>query len=425
MSPDLLILDRDEILEEVDEYLLYCFYLGFQPELRVRYTSPVREPGNEDSKASWSMFYNTSKLNREFAWKDSGTGEYGDIFKLVQLMFGLKSQTAAAHKVWNDFILGNAAGAARNMTYTVKSAAPAHIKIKSKPFDGVDLQWWHDRTGADEKTLKHFNTSRLHYYWLNDEQKSPSFPGDRAYAYRIYDHYQLYFPHRDKDKKFRSDYNDNHLPGFCQLRYKTDALLITKAQKDVILCHVLGFDAVAARGENTPIPDRFMQHFRSKYRYIFTLFDNDGKHRGWSYDCPSIEIPISSGTKDPSDHCLTHGLDMTATIIDKLIKEHPSMDPTLPYIDLNTPMNRQELEEFLEKHYLNQVISIQHVGKKTRLVCGVVQRLAVEFDRSNEPICTVMINDMRYEFSVGFFIQKAQIHKYEYNGNTRTTDRPD
>lgn len=416
---DFMLMGEDEILEEVDEYLLYCFYLKFNPEMRVRYRSPVRDPGNEDGNASWSMFTNTSRLNREYAWKDSGTGEYGDIFKLVQMVHRCKNKASAIELVKQDFLYGKGTELARQGISAPKNVDPAHIRIKSRVFDHEDLTWWKARTGADEVILKYFNVSRLRYYWMYDHQNTPSFPGDRAYAYRIYDHYQLYFPHRDRDRRFRNDFTDAHVLGYCQLKFQSDILIITKSMKDIITLYMLGFEAISPRGEHTPIPEQCLEFLKTKYKHIFVLFDNDGKHRGWSYPFPAIEIPLSTGQKDPSDHYLAYGSDSTKQLITDLIKNHPIMD--FSKIDINKPMNRLELEEFLEKVYLNRVITIQHVGKKVKLLCGKIHRIAVDF-KDNEPICIIMLDDFRYEFALGYFIQKCQIQQH---GNTFTASQPD
>lgn len=408
MNLDFMLMGEDQILEEVDEYLLYTFYLGFQPELRVRYRSPVREPGNADQNASWSMFTNTSRLNREYAWKDSGTGEYGDVFKLIQMILGCKNKATAVEQVKQDFLFGKGTELARQGVPPPKDVDPSRIRLKSRPFDNDDLTWWKQRTGADEQRLDRFNTRRVKYYWMYDRQNTPSFPSDRVYSYRIYDHYQLYFPHREPDRKFRNDFTESHLLGFCQLSYKSDILLINKSGKDIITSDVLGFEAVAPRGENTKVPQSFMEFLKTKYKYIFTLFDNDGKHRAWDYDVPALEIPLCTKQKDTSDHYLAYGFGATQELIWQLIKNHPTMNE-FSKLDLNKPMNRRELEELLEKYYLNKIITIQHVGRKIKLLCGKVHRIAVDYNHSGEPLCIIMLDNLRYDFALGYFIQKAQI----------------
>ena len=424
MDMDFMLMGEDEILEQVDEYLLYCFYLGFNPEMRVRYKSPVRNPGNEDDNASWSLFTNTSRLSREYAWKDSGTGEFGDIYKLVMIMHRCKNRASAVEQVKQDFFAGKGAELARQGVAPPKEVDPASIKLKSRAFDHDDLQWWLARTGADETRLNRFCVRRVKYYWMYDKQNTPSFCNDRVYSYRIYDHYQLYFPHRDRDRRFRNDFNDAHLLGFNQLNYQSDTLIITKSMKDIITLDTVGFEAVSPRGEHTPIPAKFMEFLKTKYKIIVTLFDNDGKHRAWDYDCPSVELPLfPTKEKDPSDFYFVFGQDYTREVIDQLIKNHPAMT-TFMGLDLKQKMNRVQLEEALEKIYLNKVIAIQHVGlRKVTRVCGKIHRISMDFDKQGEPICITMIENTRYEFALGYFIQKALIQQQD--GYTRTTDPTD
>lgn len=420
MSMDLnfMLMGEDEILEEVDEYLLYCFYLGFQPEMRVRYKSPLRSPDNADDNASWSIFYNTSQSHKTYAWKDSGTGDFGDIFKLIMIILKCKNKAAAVEQVKKDFLFGKGAEIARQGIAPPKDVDPAHIKLKSRAFDHHDFQWWLERTGADEQRLQKFNVRRVQYYWMYDHQTTPSFPGDRVYSYRIGSSYQLYFPFRDRDRRFRNDFNENHLLGYNQLQYKSDTLIITKSMKDIVTLDTLGFEAVSPRGEHTPIPQKFLDDLWQRYKYIFTLFDNDGKHRAWYYQCPSIELPIvETKEKDPSDYYHSFGATYTCDIINSLIKNHPAMELAGSF-DLYKKMNRLEIEQTLEKIYLTKVIRIQHVGRKVTNVCGLVQRIAVEFSGDKEGTCIIMINDTRYEFALPYFVQKAQIQTH---GDTRPT----
>lgn len=415
-----LMMGEDEILEEVDEYLLYCFYLGFNPEMRVRYKSPARDPDNADDNASWSLFTNTSRLNREYAWKDSGTGEFGDIFKLVMLILRCKNKATAVERVKQDFLFGKGTELVRQGIAAPKNVDPAHIKLASKPLDPVDLKWWLERTGADQQQLDRFNVRRVKYYWMYDHQNTPTFCSDRVYSYRIYNHYQLYFPERDRDRRFRNDFSEEHLLGFLQLKYQSDTLIITKSMKDIITLSTLGFEAVSPRGENTPIAVKFMELLRMRYKRIFTLFDNDGKHRAWAYDCPSIELPTKE--KDPSDLYFAHGYEITRNTICELIKNHPTMNE-LEGIDLKQKLNRAGLETLLEKVYLGKVVIIQHVGpRKVTRVCGKIHRIAVDF-KGDEPICIALFGDTRYEFDLGYFIQKAQIQQTDgYTQSTNTAD---
>jgi hypothetical protein len=174
----------------------------------------------------------------------------------------------------------------------------------------------------DLPLLNYYNVTALRMYWTFTEQASPKFPRTPGYAYRIWDRYKLYFPHEPSDFKFRNDYDERHLEGFCQLRYDSDILIITKALKDVMFFRSLGFEAVAPRGEHTVIPDNFIELFKSRYKHVVVFFDNDGKHKGPEYvqrhNLPLLELPKSLA-KDPTDYCKVAGSHATEEIILNLL----------------------------------------------------------------------------------------------------------
>lgn len=400
------LLSEDEILEQVDEYLLYCFYSGYDElELRRKYKCPYRP----DKTPSWSLFENSLKLGKkEYRWKDNGSNASGDIYDLVQRVCKLDNRWMAIARVREDFIFGNKKELIRPVTRPV--SIPSRITIKSKPMQAVDLVWW-AQFGISEALLKQYHVTRVGYYWLFEEQESPRFPYDLAYAYRVYDHYKLYFPKREKEFRFRNDFGELHLEGFCQLDNSSDLLIRTKSLKDVMTLRSFGYEAVSPRGEHTPIPELFEKEFRTRYKRHMTLFDNDGKHRAWDYDMASMEVPLDSGEKDISDYYRRYGRERTGKLLQYMIKNHPYMQ-----IDWNKPMTRDQLEQFMETHYLNQVISIQQ--KDTTLVVGKVDRLSVSFSTKSSTqtkddlMCTLMINQTRYEFPLIYFLQKAQIFKH-------------
>lgn len=103
-----------------------------------------------------------------------------------------------------------------------------------------------------------------------------------------------------------------------QLRYDSPLLVVTKSMKDVQCMRSFGYDSVTPRGESTVIPAEFMDYFRTRYDFIVTLFDNDGKHNAGAYQVPELHIPLESGEKDPYDFCKTYGPSGTAALFKQL-----------------------------------------------------------------------------------------------------------
>lgn len=316
-------MDEESILERVDEYTLYCFYLtpllGEEPIIRKAYSSPVRDSGdNADDSPSFGIYYTDRWPGREFFWTDQAKGRRGDIFMLVKYIFGLEKRTDALKKIKSDFKIGpDFKVESKIKLYVRKEKVAADIQIASRPFKKEELEWWKDKFNASQAQLEYFNTVAPKYYWINETQRHPIYPKDLTFAYRIRDRYQIYRPYAEKKYKFRNDWNDNCVPGASQLKFRTDTLFITKAYKDVIcLDSFKEFDVLAGRGENIMIPDHFMKYLLTKFKYIITFMDNDGKNHTAAkyqeqYGANSMIVPRDAvNSKDPAGYCENYGSGM-------------------------------------------------------------------------------------------------------------------
>lgn len=319
-------LSTDSILQRVDEYTLYCHYLGFEPLLRKPYNSPLRYG---DSLPSFSI-YETSKEGIEYFWKDSGgdrdtgvAGDSGDIFKLIRLLYGdtLKECLSRINK---DFELGYESDtpAPINCEKIIrydppKPAEASRIRIKRRKFYQYDIEYWL-QFGVTAKTLLKYKVIPLAYFWMFDHQQYPIKADKLSYAYPVNGKYKIYQPH-SKVRKFRNDYDYMCLEGFDQLTYTTDTLVITKSTKDIMVLSEYGYEAVSPRGESVPIREEFINHFRKKYKRILIFFDNDGKHKADIYPFPDIYVPIESHEKDISDYRKRYGHKQTQFLLKNLI----------------------------------------------------------------------------------------------------------
>lgn len=306
------LMTEDEILEHFDEFTLYCYYLGFEPELRVKYQSPIRTDENPDVSPSFSIFENRYvNILREYVWKDSGgQGKGGDIFSLVQHKYHYKTRREAVERVRRDFIFNHKGDALEKVVPIPKE--PADIRVKTRDFNEVEKSFWNS-FGINLIQLYKYKVRSLQYYWYLQSQVKPSFISNMGFCYSIYDKYQLYFPLQKPEFKFRNDMTERYVPGMQQLKYDQPTLIITKSYKDVMLLDRFGndlyYEVITVRSENTPIPDDIQQFLRGRYRRIVTLFDNDGKHRR---DFVSVadahyEMPKDMGQKDPSDFRRMYG----------------------------------------------------------------------------------------------------------------------
>lgn len=314
---ELDMLDEQEILENVDEYSLYCFYLEFEPVIGSVYNSRLRTVDDKPSFGIYERKYGGDRVN-EFMWKDQAlpcNPNYGDIFDLVRVLYQLETRLEAMIKIATDFgLLAGTTPLVKHLVVTPVRKELCRIRIKSRQFNFKDFQYW-GKYNITEDILNHYNVKAVDYYFMYESDTYPRSPRGLMYAYRIFDRYQLYQPN---PKSFLMDWTDACIPGFNQL-IKTDLLVITKAYKDVMFFRSLGYDAIAPRAENM-IPDPLLiEWVKQRYEKVVTFFDNDGKTSPHLYPFNTVVIPETTGTKDPTDYCAKYGVDAARQLIQQLL----------------------------------------------------------------------------------------------------------
>jgi hypothetical protein len=320
--------NKQMLLQRIDEYTLYCDYLGYEPDLVRSYPSPLRDG---DDTPSFGVFYSKRRKDVEFMWKDHAyvkdgkSGVSGDIFDLVAQIYGYTQLYEVLEHIKDDYGISKFTG--KQLPRIAKKQAPEpidfHIAVRSKPFVDRDLRYWR-QFNVNRELLTMYNVTSVSAYWMLQDQKTPSYPRDSMYAYRIWDRYQLYSPFAEKRRKFRNNWLENYIPGYEQLQYSSDTLIITKAYKDVMLFRSFGYEAVAPRGEDIPLPTAFMDYAKTHYGRIVTWQDNDGK-TGVDKYYPELEHfvcpgdPLNGDPKDPTDYCKVFGSEKTLQLINSTI----------------------------------------------------------------------------------------------------------
>lgn len=306
-------LSKEVLLSEIDEYEMYKYYLGFYPELRTGYNSPLRKG---DESPSFSLFTNQYPPC-EYRWKDSGNGGiHGDIFKLVRIMYNLTNEKEVIKKIRQDLNKEDYGIDSQRIILKDKpiDKGPVVIKVKSKPFTEEGLRFW-SSYHVSLNTLNYYKVTEVEWFSFGDYK---IYPKTLCFAYPELDKYQIYQPY-DKQNKFRNNYDNRIVLGFNQLKYEQDTLIITKSKKDVMCLYEAGFESCSARSENTIIPTKFLQYFDKRYKRKVVLFDNDLKGSESIYWDRAIYIPLESGAKDFSDFIKKYSLETGRELIKQLI----------------------------------------------------------------------------------------------------------
>lgn len=317
---DLFYPDEQGILAQVDEYYLYSAYLGFEPWPGKPYHSMVRELSDTDGVPSWALYeLSHPRGNIGFRWVDFATGKRGDIYDLVAITMTLAGtpmrRRDAIAKVRDDL---------RNHVYQLPArgdiprpegfGSPKEIRVKSRPFKEQERLYWLE-IGVTQQQSNKYNHTAISHSWTDGHIQ---YHGTHSYAYRIGSRYQIYKPFVEKVKKFRNNFSEKEIPGYLQLPATGNLCIIGKAFKEILAQDAWGFPSVAPRGENIPFPAWLIPELKRRFKRVVSLFDNDGKHQAIE-DVEELHVPLSSGTKDPTDFARAFGVPMAIEMMNDLL----------------------------------------------------------------------------------------------------------
>ena len=273
------ILEQETILERVDAYSIYSFYIGKELELGTAYNSPLRD---DDGIPSFAMYLYKEKI----FFKDHALGMSGTVFKFVRELFRYSTEIDALSRINVDFEL-KLEGGNPNITklgskpklcngYKVKATLKA-IKVHSKPGICKNFADFYLKYGITADITEYYNATAIDVIqYIYEKSVITLYPDELTIAYRIYDKYKIYTPSGDKGKKFLNNYPINYVEGYLQLKYKNNFLVITKALKEIMFFRShFDWDSVAGKSENTMIKRHIMVKLVQRYKYIFIWLDND------------------------------------------------------------------------------------------------------------------------------------------------------
>lgn len=320
------------LLETIDEYTLYCHYLGCKPELGETILSPIRVEQNP----SFQIFESKKSSLVEYMWKDHGSNQSGDLFCLVQYMYGYSSKREGLLHIAAEFGIGLGGNELQSLEKHCRSTLPTlpkplkcseiEIRILARNWLRSDLDYW-SRQGISLKTLDYYRVSPVKYYWMVVNQQSPSTAPSGTYAYRVNSGtkilYKLYQP-ASKEYKFRTNYDVGVIEGYDQLRKTAPLLIFAKSTKDAMWFREnMGLDAVAGRSESSRLSQEQIAHLYTRFPTIVSFMDPDsaGILAAAYYEqfgIPSILLPVP-GPKDITDYTAAYGLNKAKEITSKLL----------------------------------------------------------------------------------------------------------
>ncbi len=300
-----------DIYKIIGQERIMEYYLNVPIVMGRRYVNPLRADSNPGCFFKWLPSGN-------LFFVDYATEQvYYTCIDVAMLVTGYKYPDVL-YKIESDFQLTNlnlsdkARLKAETKETVIPEMIPATIKVKLTRFTAEDLAYW-KQFGVSPSILRFYDVRRVDKAWINDDLWYVNNNDDPCYRYKEKDKFKLYRPLvRKKQLKFRTNFFGGILEGYTQLPHRGQLLIITKGLKDVMTLHGLGYNAVAVRGETTPISENAYELLKNRFDQLVLWFDPDqagitgARKMSEKYNIPFFQYDGAYG-KDPSDIYRDHG----------------------------------------------------------------------------------------------------------------------
>ena len=296
-----------DLLEKLDDYTIYSYYLGsFKPGRLMN--SPLRP---DDQIPSFAVFPGKTG---GLLFKDHGTGEAGNALKFMKLYRGIQTREELERELLKIIRRTNPNLEVRTNNHSKPvGSGVTDIGIVRQQFTDIDKQYW-KQFHISIDTLKKFNVFSIKYFLCNRVVRGTYKEDNPMYAYKVYDRFKIYRPLASKYTKWRTNLTNRHVQGLAELpREGGNLLIITKSLKDVMCLYEMGFNAIAASSETTFIPEDILKSLRTKWKRVVILYDRDktgmktAREYSKQYKMDAIFVHKKFKAKDISDAVRDNG----------------------------------------------------------------------------------------------------------------------
>lgn len=278
-------------LDNLDQPTLAYQYFGVQTFPRL-----IKAPYRVDNKPSVGLVSD----GQHVSYKDFATGDYGSIYKLIQLTFN-----------WSkDEMMENIVKSYPTKKVKPKISKQINIEITVRDWKKHDIAYW-GQYGISVDWLKFAEVYPISHMFLRKNSQRYMF-GCEKHAYAYVEHkddiitYKIYQP-LSKQRKWLSNINSSVISLWTKVPDTGKLIVICSSLKDA-LCLWANTDipAIALQGEAYDMSDTAVKALKGRFDNVVICFDNDDPgiadseklHQSTGFD--QIILPEGHG-KDISD----------------------------------------------------------------------------------------------------------------------------
>ena len=315
-------LDKEKILEIVDEDTIFELVFGFKPVEFELITSPFRVDNRPGCWFEYSFSGRLKFIDWASEYYINGTKVVSmDCFDAVKMYFDLPNFYETLHFIYTHLIQGKelTAEKAKKKERKVrkKEKGTTTILIETRGFDARDAIFW-KRYGISSEMLKRDKVFALSKYKILSSSGTSKLIRTFGISYAYTDFQEskkkIYSPYSSKKGKFITNCGKDDIGGLRVLSETGNKLVISKSYKDWRVLKNQKVDSIWFQNEGM-FPTVFtLFPIFARFKEIIIFFDNDRagknaslnlenylKNMGCTLPIRSVSLPDHSRIKDPSD----------------------------------------------------------------------------------------------------------------------------
>jgi len=274
---------RKLIFEKVSQEQIFRYYYPYKFTLNQRCLSCFQKENNP------SMIIGTKSQSGDIVFKCFNSSEKGDCISFVMQMFNL-DYIDSLEKIAEDFGLKESSNIKYEQiikelpkTTVIKQKKAPDIVVSTRPFNSNELNYWNDYY-QDISDLKRENIYVPKKIWIN---KNPidlkvselTF----CYYYPENDKWKIYFPFKEKSKKWLSNIPLTTSWGLENIN-KDKNTLICKSKKDYMVCRKIYSYVTGVQNESiAAFSEDFVSELKKNSKLIYYGGDSDAPGKAASY----------------------------------------------------------------------------------------------------------------------------------------------
>lgn len=275
---------RNIILTAVDLDVEWCFrhYLHLT-NILTGANIKIKSPFSIDKEPSFSLY---KKEGQPYLWNCLSSGQKGDIIELVRRLKSIELKRELKREEAFRIIKGDFMAFLSGNEMYIESKINQLVNTKGEVTDHImrrwetkDIDFW-SPGGITKKMLEGHNIAPISQFTIHKIKDSveQNLVIKNPLSYGYYSKGELCKIYQPGIKSAKFIKVKDYIQGSDQLKFKADNLLIQSSMKDGLCFDGLdipGYEWVAPDSENILIPKYEIEFYKTKFKKIEILFDND------------------------------------------------------------------------------------------------------------------------------------------------------